>query len=204
MTRIKICGLRRIEDIDYVNEFSPDYIGFVFAKKSKRYILPSVAKNLRKSLDASIIPVGVFVDEDMEEVVKILQSGCIDAVQLHGREDNSYIDLLKSCSDCTVIKAFKVKTEEDILLANESHADMVLLDSGEGSGEEFDHSLIEGINRPYFLAGGLSPYNVGFAIKNLRPFGVDASSSLEAYGFKYKDKIASFIDAVRKADKNND
>lgn len=204
MTKIKLCGLRRMEDINFANELTPSYIGFVFAKKSKRYVTPANAKALRNELKEGIIPVGVFVNEEIESVLSMLNEGIIDTVQLHGSEDNYYIEELRKNSDCTIIKAFKIKTLNDVILANKSTADIVLLDSGEGSGKTFDHSFINGINRPYFLAGGLDAQNVFSAIEKLHPFGVDASSSLETNGFKDKNKMAAFMKAVRKADKTNE
>lgn len=197
MTKIKLCGLRRSCDIQYANALAPDYIGFVFAKNSKRYVSPEEAEALRKQLQKGIIPVGVFVDEEIPLIEKLLEGHIIEAVQLHGSEDEAYIHTLKKRTDYPVIKAFRIRDREDIAAANRSSADYVLLDSGGGSGETFDWSLLGEINRPYFLAGGLTPGNVGEAIKKLHPYGVDASSSLETQGFKDKEKMAAFVKAVR-------
>lgn len=197
MTKMKLCGLRRACDIEYVNELMPEYVGFVFAGGSKRYVSPEEAAELRRALHGSIVPVGVFVDERLEAVADLVNSHIIDAVQLHGREDEDYIHELRKLVDCTVIQAFRIEGEKDVEVANRSLADYVLLDSGGGSGETFDWSLIKGINRPYFLAGGLTPANVRAAISELQPYGVDASSSLETDGFKDKDKMAAFVQAVR-------
>lgn len=197
MTKIKICGLRRACDIAYVNELAPEYIGFVFARNSKRYIAPKEAEVLRQQLNKSITPVGVFVDENVEVVADLMNRHIIEAVQLHGGEDAAYIAELRKQTKCIIIKAFRIEGKEDILVANRSSADYVLLDSGSGSGETFDWSLIEEIKRPYFLAGGLSPENVAMAISKFQPFGVDASSSLEIDGFKDKGKMTAFINAVR-------
>ena len=197
MTKIKLCGLKRPCDIEYVNELNPEYIGFVFAKKSKRYISPKEAEALRKQLNEKIIPVGVFVDEDIDIIVDLIRSNVICAVQLHGNESEDYIKALKEITGITIIKAFQIKSQEDIKLANKSLADYVLLDSGGGSGETFDWSIINKINRPYFLAGGLTSHNVEIAIGKLNPFAVDASSSLETDGFKDKEKMTAFVNAVR-------
>ena len=197
MTKIKLCGLKRPGDIEYVNELNPEYIGFVFAKKSKRYISPKEAEALRKQLNEKIIPVGVFVDEDIDIIVDLIRSNVICAVQLHGNESEDYIKALKEITGITIIKAFQIKSQEDIKLANKSLADYVLLDSGGGSGETFDWSIINKINRPYFLAGGLTSHNVEIAIGKLNPFAVDASSSLETDGFKDKEKMTAFVNAVR-------
>lgn len=198
MTKIKLCGLTRPCDIEYANELSPEYIGFVFAPKSRRYILPEKAEMLRKKLDSKITPVGVFVDEKTEIIADLVKRNIIDIVQLHGNEDEEYINNLRKAVDCPIIKAFRIESNTDIVSANKSSADYVLLDSGGGTGTTFDHSLIQGITRPYFLAGGLTPENVGTAIKTLNPYAVDASSSLETNGFKDKMKMTAFVKAVRK------
>lgn len=198
MTKIKLCGLTRPCDIEYVNELLPEYIGFVFAPKSRRYISPEKAEVLREHLDDRITPVGVFVDEKIEVIADLIKRKIIDVVQLHGNESEKYITGLRRVIDCPVIKAFRIESEADIASANQSSADYVLLDSGGGTGKVFDHSLLKDITRPYFLAGGLTPENVETAIKQLAPFAVDASSSLETDGFKDKIKMTAFVNAVRK------
>ncbi len=198
MTKIKLCGLTRPCDIEYVNELLPEYIGFVFAPKSRRYISPEKAEVLREHLDDRITPVGVFVDEKIEVIADLIKRKIIDIVQLHGNESEKYITGLRRVIDCPVIKAFRIESEADIASANQSSADYVLLDSGGGTGKVFDHSLLKDIARPYFLAGGLTPENVETAIKQLAPFAVDASSSLETDGFKDKIKMTAFVNAVRK------
>lgn len=198
MTKIKLCGIKRKFDIDFVNELKPDYIGFVFAKKSKRYIAPKEAEALRKRLHTDIAAVGVFVDADIEVIVELVKKGVIDVIQLHGNEDEAYISTLRKRLDCIIIKAFCIRDSEDTILANASSADFVLLDSGGGSGTTFEWTHIKEIKRPYFLAGGLNPENVGDAVYELSPYAVDASSSLETDGFKDKEKMAAFVNAVRK------
>lgn len=198
MTGIKLCGLKRLCDIETVNELMPDYIGFVFARSGKRYIAPEDAEQLRKKLSREIVPVGVFVNEKPEVIARLLERRIIEAAQLHGNEDEAYIEALRRLTDRTIIKAFCIKSSNDIKAANASSADYVLLDSGKGSGKTFDHSMIENINRPYFLAGGLTPENVSRAVAALNPFAVDASSSLETDGFKDKIKMTAFVNAVRK------
>lgn len=198
MTKIKLCGLKRANDIEFVNELKPEYIGFVFAENSKRYITPQKAKELKKQLCEGITAVGVFVNENIETIIELLKHNVIDAVQLHGQENETYIEQLKKETNCVIIKAFCIKSEEDIALANASTADYVLLDSGGGSGTTFEWSNIKEMKRPYFLAGGLNPGNVGEAITELSPYAVDASSSLETDGFKDKEKMTAFVQAVRK------
>lgn len=198
MTKIKLCGLRRSCDMEYANELHPEYIGFVFAKNSKRYVSPEEAEELRRKLQADIIPVGVFVNEPVEVIVDCLERHIIEAVQLHGTESEAYIRELRRRSTCTIIKAFKVNGADTIEAANNSSADYVLLDAGEGCGRTFDWSLIQGMCRPYFLAGGLSSDNVQDAVKRLQPFAVDASSSLETGGYKDRQKMKEFVEEVRK------
>lgn len=198
MTKIKLCGLKRVCDIEYVNELVPDYIGFVFAKGSKRYVTPQEAEVLRKQLRQEIIPVGVFVNEEMNVIADLIHRNIIQAVQLHGNEDAAYIRALQRAAGCTIIKAFQIKEKQDVTEANESPADYVLLDSGSGSGKVFDWTLLQEMKRPYFLAGGLTPENVGEAIKELHPYAVDASSSLESGGKKDREKMNAFVRAVRK------
>ena len=201
MTKIKICGLKRPEDVSYVNEAGPEYAGFVFWEKSRRNVSFEEAGGLRAALNKDIISVGVFVDRAIDGVVALVEAGIISVVQLHGKEDASYIKALKERLDgrALIIKAFEVKDEEDITAANASSADMVLIDSGKGSGTTFDWGLLDKLKRPYFLAGGLSAENVGEAVKRLQPFAVDVSSRVETDGVKDKEKIKKFCQAVRKA-----
>lgn len=198
MTKIKLCGLTRPCDIEYANELLPEYIGFVFAPKSKRYISPENAEILRQRLDRRITPVGVFVDEEIGVVSDLVKRKIIDVVQLHGNENDEYTANLRKEVDRPIIKAFRIESTADIIIANSSSADYALLDSGGGTGTVFDHSLIKGIDRPYFLAGGLTSENVSGAIDRLHPFAVDASSALETDGFKDKSKMTAFVNAVRK------
>lgn len=205
MTGIKLCGLTRICDITYANALMPEYIGFVFARKSRRYVTPEKAELLRKQLNWGIIPVGVFVDAPIDQIVELLNRHIIEAVQLHGHEEEAYIRELRRKTNCMIIQAFQIqKAEEDSVVkeqqirrACQSSADYVLLDSGGGSGKIFDWSLLSGIQRPYFLAGGLTPENVGAAIELLQPFAVDVSSSLEMDGVKDRAKMETFVKAVR-------
>ncbi|MDD3542316.1 MAG: phosphoribosylanthranilate isomerase [Petrimonas sp.] len=198
MTKIKICGLSREADIEYANELLPDYIGFVFAKKSTRYVQPEVAGSLKANLNSQIRAVGVFVNEPIEHIYKLVESGTIDIVQLHGSEDNSYIYELRQRAKSPVIKAFSISSQEDIHIAEQSQADYILLDSGKGgTGKVFDWSIISNLNRPFFLAGGLSSDNVSAAVADYNPFAVDISSGVEMGGHKDYGKMKEFIETVR-------
>ena len=191
MTKIKLCGLSRVCDIETANELKPDYIGFVFHVHSKRYVAPEKARVLRKILSPEIKSVGVFVNESPENILAL---DFIDCIQLHGTEDENYIKFLREHTDKIIIKAFTVS---DIKIANDSIADYVLLDSGKGTGRTFDWKLITGIKREYFLAGGLNPGNVTEALKTLKPFAVDVSSGIETGGLKDSEKMREFVNAVK-------
>lgn len=198
MTKIKICGLTRFRDIDYVNTLLPDYIGFVFAKASKRYISPDNAAVLKNRLVDKIKSVGVFVNEPAESIINIAKAGTIDIIQLHGNEDSDYIEKLRNQTDLPIIKAYKITSKEDAENAEKSSADYILLDNGNGgTGECFDWSLCKNIKRDFFLAGGLDPDNVKQAIDKCMPYAVDVSSGVETDGTKDFDKIMRFIKSVR-------
>ena len=194
--KIKLCGLSRAEDIAAANRLMPDYIGFVFAKKSRRYVSPERAAELKALLDPRITAVGVFVNETPENIANLLESGVIDAAQLHGDEDEEYISSLRKLTDKTLIKAFKVNSVQDVIKAESSSADLVLLDSGAGTGSVFDWELIRTVKRRYFLAGGLDSRNVGEAIETLHPWAVDVSSGVKTGGIKDEKKMADFISAA--------
>ena len=201
MTKIKLCGLSRPEDIAAANKLTPEYVGFVFAKGSKRYVTAQTAKILKSQLNGSILAVGVFVNSPVEEVANLLNDGVIDLAQFHGSENEEYISALKGLTDKPVIKAFSLETEADAARANNSSADLILLDSAVGgSGKTFDRSLLKFIKRQYFLAGGLDAENVVEAVRSFHPFAVDVSSGIETDGVKDKTKMAEFVRAVKGAD----
>ena len=198
MIKIKLCGLKSLNDIEIINKYLPEYIGFVFYKKSKRYIDYKAAKMLKNALNKNISAVGVFVNEDINTVVKLLNENIIDIAQLHGNENENYIKTLKSLTNKPVIKAFRVENELDIEKAKQSQADFVLLDSGTGgTGETFNWSLIKNLVRPYFLAGGLNIDNIKTALDNLSPYALDVSSGIETDNIKDENKIKAFIQTVR-------
>lgn len=194
--KIKMCGLKRKQDIEYANAVKPDFVGYVFAEKSKRHVTLEQAKVLTELLDKSIIPVGVFVNSPITAVLETVKSGAVSVVQLHGNEDEEYISKLHA-ENITVIKAFIVKSNYDIELANSSTADYVLLDAGMGDGKTFNHELLKGVKREYFLAGGLSPENIE-SVLSLKPYAVDVSSGIETDGFKDFNKMKQFAGIVRK------
>lgn len=198
MTKIKLCGITRLCDIEAVNELKPEYIGFVFAKKSKRYVAPEVAERLRRKLSHEIQAVGVFVDESVQQVAKLLREHVIDIAQLHGSEDDDYIRTLRELTNKPIIKAFRIQEESELDAIEACSADYVLLDSGAGCGETFEWRLIKNIKRPFFLAGGLDASNANRAVHEIHPYAVDVSSGIETNGFKDKEKMRIFVTAVRK------
>ena len=200
MTKIKLCGIQRYEDIDVVNELLPDYIGFVFAKKSKRFISYDMAKVLKKRLDKRVKAVGVFVNESIENIIYLVRNDIIDLIQLHGDEDREYISKLKNYVNIPVIKAFKIKSKADINTLYEEGIDFILLDAGAGDGKTLDESILKDFKGDYFLAGGLSPDNISEKINTLHPFGVDVSSGIETEGKKDADKMRKFVKLVREVE----
>lgn len=201
MTKIKLCGLTRPEDIAAANVLEPDFVGFVFAPKSRRYVTAEQVRALRSQLSPSIQAVGVFVDENPEQVAALLEDGVIDLAQLHGREDEDYLVRLRTLTRKPIIQVFQVKTTKDLEQAQVSSADYILLDSGAGTGTTFDWNLLKNLRRPYILAGGLGPDNVVQAVHTLHPWGVDVSSGIETGGVKDFEKMAAFVTAVRKEEK---
>lgn len=202
MTKIKLCGLSRTQDIEAANKLKPDYIGFVFAAKSKRRVSPLKATELKSRLDPEIKAVGVFLDDDLDSVAAMMNLGIVDLVQLHGSEDEEYIKNLRTITDKPVIKAFIINSAEDVKRAEASTADYILLDGGKGEGKAFDWSLLKNIKRPYFLAGGLNPGNAADAVRTLAPFSVDVSTGIETDGKKDEEKMTAFVNAVREGEEN--
>lgn len=197
LTKIKFCGLRTIDDVHAANEIFPEYVGFVFAPKSKRLVTSAQAEKLRNALSKKILAVGVFVNAEISNVAELLNAGIIDAAQLHGSEDNAYIKKIRDITRKPIIKAFKIKSADDVRTAQKSIADFILVDAGAGDGKTFDWSLLKNLRREYFLAGGLTADNVIGAIEMLHPFAVDVSSGIELDGRKNFDKMKTFASAVR-------
>ena len=183
--KVKICGLTRACDIDYINEAEPDYIGFVFAK-SKRQIGEENALNLRKMVKENIIPIGVFVNEKIDRIESIVKSQIIGMVQLHGNETPQYVEDLKDKTNAVIIKAIPMGegeyTEEYFHSYRNSGVDYFLLDSSGahaaygGTGKTFNWNQIPKVPLPYFLAGGLNQENIARAIAETEAFAMDFSS----------------------------
>ena len=200
MTKIKICGLRRPEDIVYVNEAKPDFAGFIIdVPKNRRNVPREKVRELTALLSPKILPVGVFVNAPMETILSLVTDGTLKAVQLHGQESQSYLEELKKQVAVPLIRAFSIRSPEDLTEAEKSPADFVLLDNGAGgTGETFDWSLLSSFNRPFFLAGGLRLENIAEAVSRFHPYALDLSSGVETDGYKDKEKIIAAVAAVRR------
>lgn len=211
-TKIKICGLRRLEDIEYANELKPDYVGFVFAPSKRQVTLPQVAE-LIKNLDSGIKKVGVFVNQQLETVNMLKTELQLDVLQFHGSED---IDYMKALSGCSIWKTVSIKTgdsqdnrslyekQQELNALNGSSIESILLDSevggqrgGTGVAFRLSDAIELRITKPLMLAGGLTAYNVEAAVRAIRPFGVDVSSSVETNGVKDYSRMKEFIEKVR-------
>ena len=197
MTKIKLCGMTCPEDIQTANLLMPDYIGFVLSPVSRRYISSSQATALKKLLSPQIAAVGVFVREEVETVAELLNRGVLDAAQLHGGEDALYLARLRALTDRPILQAFRIHGPEALDAALRSPADMILLDSGAGSGKRFNWDLLRTFPRPYFLAGGLTPENAADAISALHPYALDVSSGIETDGKKDPAKMKAFVETIR-------
>jgi phosphoribosylanthranilate isomerase len=201
LTKIKLCGMMREEDIKAANKAKPDYIGFIFADFDRHYLTREKAADLKKLLDPSILAVGAFVDAPVEMVIERLNSGLIDVAQLHGKEDHAYVQKVKEETGKTVLKSMGVTGPESIAEIVQSNADFILLDTPGGcTGKQFDWSLLTNINRPFFLAGGLNEENVQEAVKKFHPYAVDISSGAETNKQKDPEKMKRLVQLVRGTD----
>lgn len=213
MTKVKICGLKTLDDVDKVNKYLPEYAGFVFAN-TKRFVTDEQALMMKQALATEIKAVGVFVNEPIEHVAELCRRGIIDAAQLHGEESEEYIRNLKKITDISVIKATKVQNASQVAERMSEEADYMLFDTykkGElgGTGERFELSILEECLenlasqgrkiKPYFLAGGLDETNVSEVLGRIGCYCVDVSTGVETDGVKDEAKIKSFIENVRKA-----
>lgn len=201
MTKIKICGLSRVQDIRIVNEVLPDYIGFVFAK-SRRQVNPQQAQEMKALLDRRVLSVGVFVNAEPSEIIKLCKDDTIDIIQLHGDEDRSYMDTLRNEVSNRIIKVVRVQSAGQLINAQLLPCDYLLLDTYQkdrygGSGKSFDWSLIPKLHKPFFLAGGLCAENIASAVDAMHPYCLDMSSGVETGGIKDRDKIRKIVRMVR-------
>lgn len=211
MTKVKICGLKTLADVNIVNRYLPEYVGFVFAK-TRRFVTDEQALIMRKMLDKRIQAVGVFVDEPLEHVVRLCDTGVINIVQLHGDETDTYIQKLKEKTGTSVIKAVRVQSAPQVVECISAEADFMLFDTYKngipgGTGECFSLKILQEsfsklrernqTIKPYFLAGGLHCDNVVAVVRQMDCYAVDVSSGVETDGVKDTIKIKQFIDCVR-------
>ena len=215
--KVKMCGISKVETIPAVVEAKPDYMGLVFAP-SKRQVTVDQAKTLVEELhrgyaqkygsdtehdkNDTIKTVGVFVNETVENLVTIANEANLDAVQLHGDEDEAFIQSLKERTNVEVWKAIQIRTAADTEKWIDSSADMLLFDAYHkdergGTGEVFDWSSLDAFERPFMLAGGIDSTNVARAIRTVRPYGIDISSGIETNGVKDDEKITAFTKIVK-------
>ena len=215
--KVKMCGISKVETIPAVVEAKPDYMGLVFAP-SKRQVTVDQAKILVEELhrgyakkygsdtehdkNGTIKTVGVFVNETVENLVTIANEANLDAVQLHGDEDEAFIQSLKGRTNVEIWKAVQIRSAADAEAWIDSSADMLLFDAYHkdergGTGEVFDWSSLDEFERPFMLAGGIDSTNVARAIRTVRPYGIDISSGIETEGVKDDEKIKAFTNIVR-------
>ena len=208
--KVKMCGISKVETIPASIDAKPDYMGLVFAP-SKRQVTVEQAKTLVEELhkqyavrynSETIKTVGVFVNETVENLLKIAEEVKLDVIQLHGDEDESFIQILKEQSNVEVWKAVQVRSAADAEKWIDSSADMLLFDAYHkdergGTGEVFAWSSLDEFERPFMLAGGIDSTNVARATRTVRPYGLDISSGIETNGVKDNEKMKAFTNIVR-------
>ena len=200
--KVKFCGMKTKEDIAIVNRYTPDYVGFIFAK-SKRQVSMQIVNDLAKNLDEKIKKVGVFVNASLAQIEEIAQKIPLDIIQLHGDEDNEFIKALKNKLDLPIWQAIKVKDIVDIERAKQSIADMILFDayvkdSTGGTGKSFNWDLLKDFTGEFILAGGINKQNIIRAIRTTRPYIVDISSGIERDNHKDENEVKTISELLRK------
>lgn len=204
--KIKICGIRREEDVMFLNESLPDFAGFIFAD-TRRKVTKEQALRLRELLDRRIEVFGVFVNAPAGEICACVQNGSINAVQLHGDETEEYIQEIRRHVSVPIIKAVRVREASDILAADRLSCDYLLLDTYSavqygGTGQAFAWDIIpDKLIHPYFLAGGINEGNIREAMKCPCCYGLDVSGGVETDGIKDREKINKIIKIVRNGGK---
>ncbi len=208
---IKLCGLRRFEDIEYVNAVKPDFAGFILSDGFKRSVDFGTFYKLNSYLDTDIKRAGVFVSEPIENILHCAYNETLDVIQLHGNEDNEYISELRKIYDGEIWKAVRLRDISDIDRAAATHADKYVLDAFSenavgGTGKRIDETLLykaaEKLEKPFFIAGGINEENIAETIKKFSPYGIDISSGTETDGVKDLNKMKAIMNTVRKVEKN--
>ena len=207
MTKVKICGLKTLADVEIVNKYLPEYVGFVFAN-TKRFVTDEQAFCMKQALDKRIQAVGVFVNEPQEHIISLCQKGIIDAVQLHGDETSEYIEALRQQIKNPIIRAVRVQNAKQVKKELQQNADFMLFDTYKkgvygGSGERFSLPILEESlkneenAKPFFVAGGLAPENIKEVLGDVACYCVDVSTGVETDGNKDEKKVREFIERVR-------
>ncbi|MBR1657549.1 MAG: hypothetical protein IJ697_03685 [Synergistaceae bacterium] len=203
MVKVKICGICHESEIGIMNELGPDFVGFVFVKKSRHFISPEHAGYLRSQLRPGIKSVGVFTNESLQNVALCVETAGLNMVQLHGDETGEYVAALREYIRCPIMKVYKVSKPIDAEKALFSTADYVMLDGGNaGDGKTFDWSLLGRMRRKFFLSGGLNPDNIQKALNlDPQPYALNTNSGVEAHRTKDYRKVMKFIQTVKSFNK---
>ncbi|MDE6710191.1 MAG: phosphoribosylanthranilate isomerase [Oscillospiraceae bacterium] len=202
MIDLKFCGMRRVEDIEYVNECRPDYVGFILSQGFKRTVSIEDFLILEKKLDKGIKKVGVFVNESPQNVLEIAEH--LDVIQLHGDENEDYIKNLRKDFSGEIWKAVRAKSPEDIEREQKKSCEKLLIDSFSedsvgGTGKRINTEIVKSakIEKPFFIAGGITAENIAEIVRDTKPYGVDLSSGIETDGFKDLQKMKNIMRILR-------
>lgn len=202
MISVKFCGMRRPQDIEYANECRPDYVGFILSDGFKRSVTAEEFSVLEKGLDKNIKKVGVFVNERPSKVLKLAEQ--LDVIQLHGDEDHSTVLYYSDVTNCEIWKAVRAKSSEDIERYTWGHIKKLLIDSFSedcvgGTGKRINTEIVKSakIEKPFFIAGGITAENIAEIVRDTKPYGVDISSGIETDGYKDLNKMKQIMNILR-------
>lgn len=202
MISVKFCGMRRPQDIEYANECRPDYVGFILSDGFKRTVSKKDFLALEKGLDKNIKKVGVFVNERPHNILELAPH--LDVIQLHGDENEDYIKNLRKAFSGEIWKAVRAKSPEDIERYSPVHIDKLLIDSYSedsvgGTGKRIDTEVVRNakIEKPFFIAGGITAENIGEIIRDTKPYGIDVSSGIETDGVKDLQKMKQIMEILK-------
>lgn len=202
MIAVKFCGMRRPQDIEYANECRPDYVGFILTDGFKRTVSKTDFLALEKGLDKDIKRVGVFVNERPHNILELAEH--LDVIQLHGDEDYATVFYYSDMTNCEIWKAVRAKSPEDIERYSWNHIDKLLIDSFSedsvgGTGKRIDTEIVKSakIEKPFFIAGGITAENIAEIVRDTKPYGVDISSGIETDGFKDLQKMKKIMQILR-------
>ena len=204
MIYLKFCGMRRVEDIEYVNECRPDYVGFILSDGFRRSVDFGTFCELNTYLDKDIKRVGVFVNEPVENILRCGYNDSLDVIQLHGDENEDYIKNLRKDFSGEIWKAVRAKSPEDIERYRWNHIDKLLIDSYSeesvgGTGKRINTEIVKSakIEKPFFIAGGITAENIAEIVRDTKPYGVDLSSGIETDGVKDLNKMKAIMEILK-------